>query len=111
MRTAELDRDMPDVIPVASTPDSTFLFDRMTERTLASAKAGPGDRVLDVASGFGQDSVALAERGSRAVGAEPSLRMMRWARMHAPTTNPPGYVRAFGDALPFCRRSVRRRDL
>ncbi len=101
MRSAELDRDMPDVIPVASTPDSTFLFERMTERTLAFANAGPGRRVLDVASGFGQDTVALAARGSRAIGAEPSRRMMRWARMHAPAVNPPVFVRAFGDALPF----------
>ena len=67
MRVFDLDRDMSDVIPTGTTRDSQHLFERMTERTLALAEAGPGRRVLDVASGFGQDAQAHpAARGSDA---------------------------------------------
>ena len=71
MRVVDLDRDMRDVIPTGTSRDSEFLFQRMTDATLAQARAAPGRRVLDVASGFGQDAEALAARGAWVVGAEP----------------------------------------
>ena len=60
MRVVDLDRDMSDVIPTGMTIDSRYLFARMTELTIESALPGPGKRILDVASGVGQDSIALA---------------------------------------------------
>ena len=81
MRVVDLDRDMSDVIPTGVTRDSNYLFDSMTTRTLALAGARAGRRVLDVASGFGQDARALAQRGALVVGAEPSARMLGWARL------------------------------
>ena len=72
MRVVDLDRDMRDVIPTGTTRDSEFLFARMTLRTLELARPEAGRCVLDVASGFGQDAVAMAGRGAWAVGAEPS---------------------------------------
>jgi SAM-dependent methyltransferase len=107
VRVADLDRDMRDVIPTALGPDSQFLFARMTQRTLALARPAPGRRILDVASGLGQDAGALAARGAFAVGAEPSARMsalgLQWRRAH------PGAVahalRAWADALPFADAS------
>ena len=75
MRVVDLDRDMSDVIPTGTTRDSNFLFERMTAVTLACAAPAPGRRILDVASGFGQDSLALAAHGARVIGAEPSARM------------------------------------
>ena len=81
MRVVDLDRDMSDVIPTSMTPDSEFLFERMTALTLDRARPGPGRRILDVASGVGQDSIALAARGAAVVGAEPSRRMSGMARL------------------------------
>jgi len=106
MRVVDLDRDMSDVIPTGTTRDSQFLFERMTEVTLAFAEPGPGRRILDVASGFGQDSIALATRGARVVGAEPSARMTAWARLvseknEGGAARLPCWVRGWSDALPF----------
>jgi SAM-dependent methyltransferase len=107
MRVLDLDRDMSDVIPTGATRDSQHLFDRMTERTLALAKAGPGRRVLDVASGFGQDARALAMRGAWVVGAEPSARMLGWARLprDGPRGADPVWVQAWSHHLPFADAS------
>ncbi len=115
MRVVDLDRDMSDVIPTGSTRDSTFLFERMTEATLAATGTAAGRRVLDVASGFGQDAVVLCERGAEVVGVEPSARMSGWARLASARANGarlgrapgarPSWVRGFADALPFASQS------
>jgi SAM-dependent methyltransferase len=108
LRVVDLDRDMGDVIPTGTTRDSEFLFERMTQRTLDLARPGGGQRILDVASGFGQDALALAQRGVWAVGAEPSLRMSALARMLAEEKKAglqPTWLRAWADALPFADAS------
>jgi SAM-dependent methyltransferase len=107
MRVVDLDRDMSDVIPTGLTPDSEFLFDRMTQVTLDRSLAGPGRRVLDVASGVGQDSLALAARGAWVVGAEPSGRMTGMAQLFAadkPAPRP-DWVRGWSARLPFADES------
>lgn len=106
MRVVDLDRDMSDVIPTGMSPDSEFLFDRMTEATLDATCADPGRVVLDVASGVGQDSVALARTGAKLVGAEPSARMTEMAKLfgaeHAASDgSAPVWVSGWADALPF----------
>jgi len=103
MRVVDLDRDMRDVVPTGTTRDTEFLFARMTGRTLDLARPGRGTRVLDVASGFGQDAIALSQRGSWAVGAEPSQRMSGLARLQADQASgrPPNWVRSWSDGLPF----------
>lgn len=114
MRVVDLDRDMSDVIPTGSTRDSAFLFARMTEETLAALRPGPGRRILDVASGMGQDTRALCETGALAVGAEPSARMIACALLAADESAragsggpraAPHWVRGFADALPFADNS------
>ena len=107
MRVVDLDRDMSDVIPTGLTPDSEFLFDRMTQltldRTFGASRGGVRPRVLDVASGVGQDSIALAERGADVIGVEPSSRMTGMATLFA--ADKPGpmphFVRGWSDRLPF----------
>ena len=107
MRVVDLDRDMSDVIPTGLTPDSEFLFGRMTEltldRTLGPRRDGHRPRILDVASGVGQDSIALAERGADVIGVEPSSRMTGMATLFA--ADKPGpmphFVRGWSDRLPF----------
>ena len=79
MRVVDLDRDMSDVIPTGMSPDSEFLFARMTDVTLWATCADPGRRILDVASGVGQDSLALVREGAYVIGAEPSGRMIAMA--------------------------------
>ena len=103
MRVVDLDREMSDVIPTGTTRDSTFLFERMTEATLGAAAPASGGRILDVASGFGQDALALCARGATAIGVEPSARMSAWARLASARAEGarPGWVRGFADALPF----------
>jgi len=114
MRVVDLDRDMSDVIPTNLARDSEFLFARMTDVTLDETGGRAGLCVLDVGSGVGQDSVALARRGARVVGAEPSARMAAMAKLFqagdrtAPTSGPesgaqtePCWVRGWADALPF----------
>jgi SAM-dependent methyltransferase len=107
VRVVDLDRDMSDVIPTGTTRDSAFLFERMTRATLAAAQPAPGRRILDVASGFGQDAFALCRAGAAVVGAEPSLRMTGWARLRRaePAGAVPHWVRAWSDALPFATGS------
>ena len=103
MRVVELDRDMRDVIPTGTTRDSEFLFARMTGETLAAARPGPGKRVLDVASGLGQDAAALAERGAITIAAEPSSRMSELARLSVSQQGGvlTHWVRSWSDMLPF----------
>src|SRR5262245_41949813 len=103
MRVVDLDRDMRDVIPTSTSPDSDYLFEQMTRRTLDRAL---GLRVLDIASGFGQDARALASSGVVAVAAEPSARMSALAKMQDERGGPPiHHVRAWADALPFATGS------
>jgi SAM-dependent methyltransferase len=78
--------------------------------TLDRALPGPGRRVLDVASGVGQDSIALASRGAWVIGAEPSQRMTQMARLFAEDRRDempaePGWVRGWSDGLPFATGS------
>jgi SAM-dependent methyltransferase len=103
MRVIDLDRDMSDVIPTGMSRDSEYLFDKMTSGTIDAALPGPGRRILDVASGVGQDTIAMAVRGAEAVGAEPSVRMIGMARMFAEDKNieMPAWVQCWSDHLPF----------
>ena len=103
MRVVDLDRDMRDVIPTGTSRDSEFLFGRMTDRTLGLAGAAAGRRILDVASGFGQDARALAGEGAMVVAAEPSARMSALALLQDGETPGPNplHLRSWADALPF----------
>lgn len=107
MRVVDLDRDMSDVIPTGMTPDSEYLFDRMTRVALDRTLAQPGSKILDVASGVGQDAIALAARGATVVGAEPSGRMTGMAQLFAADRGGPmpTWVRGWSDRLPFATDS------
>jgi SAM-dependent methyltransferase len=103
LRVVDLDRDMSDVVPTGMGRDSEYLFERMTQRSLDLVRPEGGTRLLDVASGFGQDAMALSRRGSWAVGAEPSRRMSGLARLEGERAPgpAPSWVRSWSDALPF----------
>ncbi len=107
MRVVDLDRDMRDVIPTSTSLDSDYLFEQMTERTLVQTSGAPGRRVLDVASGFGQDARAVAARGAWVVAAEPSGRMSALARLQDGEVagSRLHHVRGWADGLPFASGS------
>jgi SAM-dependent methyltransferase len=107
VRVVDLERDMSDVIPTATTRDSSFLFARMAEATLAATRATPGARVLDAAGGLGQDSRELARRGAVAICAEPSRRMAGLGLLLDAQGDraPSAWVRAWSESLPFADAS------
>ncbi|MBW2270102.1 MAG: methyltransferase domain-containing protein [Deltaproteobacteria bacterium] len=107
MRVVDLDRDMRDVIPTGMTRESVFLFERMAEASFAPLRARAGRRVLDLATGIGQDAARVAGSGAFVVGLEPSGRMTALARLAA-SERPgpqPHFVRGWGDVLPFASGS------
>ncbi len=106
MRVVDLDHDMSDVIPTATSIDSDFLFQRMEDATLDALRARPGTRMLDCAAGVGQDGRRLANEGVWAVGTEPSQRMMALAQLQdaehrAERAGAVQRVRAWTEVLPF----------
>lgn len=58
------------------TPDTDFVFERMTLETIAAVDPKPGELVLDVACGRGIDALSLAEKGASLVGIEASSVMI-----------------------------------
>ena len=63
-------------------------------------------RVLDLGCGGGLMSEVYAAHGAISVGADPSLRSLVAARRHAGALdNPPRYLAARGEALPFADSS------
>jgi SAM-dependent methyltransferase len=103
MRVVDLDRDMSHVIPTGASSDSVYLFRRMEEETFAAIAPAPGQRAIDVAAGAGQDDRALAARGARVFGVEPSRRMTALARLADERAGAAGVSRlgAWSERLPF----------
>lgn len=64
-------------------------------------RAGPGDRVLDLACGHGRHARALAGRVGRVIGLERSGPYLRLARAAGGGGLAPSYVRGDVRALPF----------
>jgi SAM-dependent methyltransferase len=71
---------------------------RVVEPLLDAVLAGPGTRLLDVASGPGYVAAAAAERGAAVVGADISPAMVELARRLRPGLE---FVEADAEALPF----------
>ena len=76
----DLEWDDDDVLPAILSLDTEFVFQRMTERTLAAAQSENGHRILDVGCGRGIDAASLAKRGGVLFGCEPSRVMLRKAK-------------------------------
>ena len=80
--SGKIDREWndDDVLPAVLSFDTEFVFQRMTERTLAAAQSENGHRILDVGCGRGIDAASLAKRGGVLFGCEPSRIMLRKAK-------------------------------
>jgi len=69
-----------DVLPPVLSPDTAFVFDRMTAETLKAARIENGARVLDVGCGRAIDAASLARNGGYLFGCDPSRVMLQKAR-------------------------------
>jgi SAM-dependent methyltransferase len=76
----DLDWNDEDVLPPVLSPDTEFVFQRMTEETLAATGAENTHRVLDVGCGRAVDAAVLARKGGILFGCEPSRIMLRRAK-------------------------------
>lgn len=76
-----IDKDWDDekVIPSELSPETAYLFRRMTEETLRAVHAKPGQWVLDVGCGRGFDLASQAATGAILVGCDGSSVMVRRA--------------------------------
>jgi len=122
----DIENDVEHTIPPEGGVDSQWLFRAMTGRALAWIESAPGRCIVDLASGMGQDTYALARRArarrqremesapaSRrrpplVVGIEPSNRMIRFgprflAHREGGGPDAPGrahFVRGLGEEIP-----------
>jgi len=120
--TPELNHDLIDldwgdegVVPPVIHPDTMFIFTEMAKVILDMVQPGDGELVVDVGCGRGVDVMEMAMRGMKAVGLDPSSRMVAGAKQYLdskaeslPSDNNSGaaVVRGLGEALPFKERSL-----
>ena len=71
---------------------------RLADPLLDAVDAGPGKRVLDIATGPGYVAARAAERGAESVGVDFSETMLAFARSRAPSVE---FVRGDATELPF----------
>jgi len=71
---------------------------RFADTLLDAVAAGPGTRVIDVATGPGYVAATAAARGATVVGVDHSDAMLGFAREHAPGVE---FVAGDATALPF----------
>ena len=84
------------------TPDTLFVFDRMTVETIRAVDARPGERVLDVACGRSIDALAMAKDGADIYGLEASDVMLDKSREYLGARKEKvTLVRGLAENLPF----------
>ncbi len=71
---------------------------RVADALLDAVGAGPGKRLLDVATGPGHIAASAVGRGAESVGLDFSEKMLAYARSRAPTAE---FVSGDATALPF----------
>jgi SAM-dependent methyltransferase len=106
---ADLNWDDEGVLPAVLSPDTEFVFRRMTEETLKAAAAANSCRVLDVGCGRAIDAAALAKKGGLLFGCEPSRIMLRKAREGLRKSGETvRLVGSLAETLPFAGQSFHR---
>jgi SAM-dependent methyltransferase len=98
-----------DVLPAVLSPDTEFVFSRMTAETLKAARGKSGERTLDVGCGRAIDAASLAGNGARIFGCEPSRVMLQkareWLRQKGAQVV---LVGGIAESLPFARGAFQR---
>lgn len=93
------------VVPEKTYPDTDFIFTRMGQVAWGMVAPLKGERVLDVGCGRAADALELAKRGGKAIGLDPSGKMIREAKSCI-SNSEVDLVRGIGEALPFKRHSL-----
>ncbi len=97
--------DDDEIVFTHMSPDTQFVFERMTEATLAAVAPRADERILDLACGRGIDAVRLAKQGGLLFGLEPSATMAgkanEWLAGPEPLVR---MVRGLAESLPFADR-------
>lgn len=101
----DLEWDDEEVIPEKVYPDTVFTFNRMAEVVLDMVAVDGVERVLDIGCGRAIDALQLAKRGGKAVGLDPSGKMLREAKSYIGDSEV-ALVRGIGEALPFKRHCL-----
>jgi len=105
----DLDWDDEGILPPVLSPDTEFVFQRMTEETLKAAEGEIDYRALDVGCGRALDAAALARKGGILFGCEPSRIMLRKAREGlAKKEERVCLVSSLAETLPFAGHSFHR---
>ena len=96
------------VLPPVIFPDTDFIFKRMAEVILEVAGPMEGQLVMDVGCGRAIDALELSRRGARAIGLDPSSKMILCAKEYLNDNNGDNValVRAIGEGLPFKKGSL-----
>ncbi len=93
------------VVPEKIYPDTNFIFTRMAEAILETVAPNSREIVLDIGCGRAVDALALAKQGSRAIGLDPSAKMIEGAKNYLGDSEV-ALVRGIGEALPFKKHSL-----
>jgi SAM-dependent methyltransferase len=95
-----------EIVMTDMTPDTTFVFDRMTDETIDAVDTKQGEEILDIACGRAIDAKHLQDRGGTMTGIEPSDIMIEKAiEFLGENRKKMAMVRSLGENLPFADNS------
>ena len=93
------------VVPETVHPDTSFIFDKMAEIIREMVAPNNGEIILDIGCGRAVDALELGKQGVRAIGIDPSDKMMSGAKSNLRDSDV-ALVRGIGEALPFKGNSL-----
>ena len=91
-----------EIVMTDMTPDTDFVFGRMTDETISAVDAKPGEMILDIACGRAIDAMALVKEGAKLTGIEASDTMIEKAiEFMGDAQGRVVLVRSLAENLPF----------
>jgi ubiquinone/menaquinone biosynthesis C-methylase UbiE len=96
------------VVPETVHPDTAFIFTKMAQVIQEMVAPKIGEKVLDVGCGRAMDALELGKQGVKAIGVDPSNKMMSGAKSYLDDNGGSdiALVRGIGEALPFKKHSL-----
>jgi SAM-dependent methyltransferase len=103
----DLDYQLEHFIQGPLLPDLKYLYERISDATVATVAERPPGKVLDVGSGASREMSRLAQLGWEAFAVDPSAAMLGVSKLTEEDTKARvQLVRAIGEELPFASRSL-----
>jgi ubiquinone/menaquinone biosynthesis C-methylase UbiE len=107
-KQADTKWDDQEIVLTNMSPDTKFVFDRMTQATIDAVGAKPGEEIMDLACGRAIDAFNIALKGPLVFGLEPSDVMLKksleWVEQGK--THPVIFLRAIAEYLPLKESSL-----